>query len=243
MSTSLTFLSDIKNEFIIRQNSATTAAYYTDSVLGGWADQSQKMAAAYKKWPMTSAKYSTSYASLAVDDDGKTYGNYPEGWKLQSIRQLKIGGMLYDKRDFYYGFHKFLEDFSSADDKIFTDYNNLFYINAGSGNSGTVVVWGQYVPNLDLTDPNSITIFSYSDEDGNQAIVEFMQGFAMTREKKEQEAALHFAKGYSILDRLWVRFGDEKFNYKTSDNDGMFKRIDVVGGAFREDEFKRDQFI
>lgn len=242
MSTSLTFLSDLQTEFVVRQNSATTVAYYTDTVIKSWADQSHKMAAAYKKWPMTSAKYSTTYASLAVDDDGKTYGVYPEGWKQQSIRQLKIGGLLYDKRDFY-GFHKFLETFPSAGDKIFTDYGNLFYINAGSGNSGTVAVWGQYVPNLDLTDPNSVTIFSYIDEDGNQAIVEFMQGLAMTREKKEQEAAVHFAKGYAFLDRLWTRFGDEKFNYKTSDNDGMFKRIDVVGGAFREDEFKRDQFI
>lgn len=241
MSTSLSTLAEIQTEFVVRQNSATTVAYFTDAVIRNWMDQAHKYAAGYKKWPMTEGRISTSYASLATDDDGKLYGNYPEGWKLRSLRMLKVGGFLFAKKDFY-AYNRFLEDFPSATDKVYTDHGNLYYLNSAASPTGTVTMWGQYVPILDTTDPTAQTIFSGTDEDGNQAIVELMQSFAMTREKKEDEAKNHLVKAQAILEGVWKKFTDESAMYTQPDNDGMFKRIDVVGGGFRADNLKRDQF-
>lgn len=241
MSTSLSTIGEIKTEFLVRHNSATTISYFTDTILQNWIDQAHKYATSYKKWPFTEGRSSTSYASLTTDEDGATYGLYPEGWKLKAIRLLQIGGKTYDKRDFI-GFRKFLDTFPSATDKIWTDYGLRYYINAGAQGSGTVSVFGQYVPALDLTDLSAATVFSGIDENGNLAIVELMQSYAMTKEKKEDEAKVHLEKAQILLEGVWRQFTDEGFNYKTSDSDGMFKRVDVVRGALRDDLFKRDQF-
>lgn len=241
MSTSLSTIGEIKTEFLVRQNAATTVTFITDSMAQNWLDQAHRYAASYKKWPFTEGRVSTSYSSLATDEDGFLYGQYPEGWKLRTIRLLQIGGKTYDKRDFI-GFRKFLDTFASATDKIWTDYGLRYYINANAQGSGTVAVFGQYVPTLDLTDLSATTIFSSIDEDGNLAIVELMQSYVMTKEKKEDEAKIHLEKAQLLLEGIWKNFSDEGFNYKTSDSDGMFKRVDVVRGALRDDLFKRDQF-
>ncbi len=241
MSTSLSTIGEIQTEFVLRQNSATTVAYYTDTAIRNWVDQGHKYAAGYKKWPMTEGRISTSYASLATDDDGKTVGQYPEGWKLRSLRMLKVGGYLFNKKDFY-AYNRFLEDFPGATDRVYTDHGSLYYINGNASPTGTVTMWGQYVPILDTTDPSQTTIFSGTDEDGNLAIVELMQSFAMTREKKETEAAAHLLKAQQLLEGVWKKFTDESAMYTQPDNDGMFKRIDVAEGGFRADVFKRDRF-
>lgn len=242
MSSSLSTVGEIKAEFIVRQSSATTTAQVTDTMLSNWLDQGHKYSAGWKKWPMTEGRSATSYTSLLTDDEGLLYGNYPEGWKLRSIRFMRIGGDRYDKKDFF-GFMKFLEDTPSANDKLFTDYGRLYYVNAQANGGGTVSVWGQFVPTIDTTDTAATTIFSGTDEDGNLAIVELMQSYAMTREKKEDEAKLHLEKAQAILDGVWKKFTDEGFAYQQSpSNEGMFKRIDVARGALRDDLFKRDQF-
>lgn len=238
MSTSLTTIAEIQTEFQVRQGSATTVANYTDSIIRNWIDEAHKFAASRYKWPMTEGRSSTSFASLVTDEDGFTYGVYPEGWKLRTIRHLEAGGEVYDKKNFIF-FRKYFKENTGADDQFWTDYNNRYYINGGSG---TVAVWGQFTPNLDLTDTAAKTIFSDIDEDGNQAIVELVQSFAMTKEKKEDEAKLHLEKALGFLDAVWKRFTDEGFAYQTPDNEGMFKRIDVVNGGLRDDLFKRDQF-
>lgn len=250
MSQSLTSIGDIKTEFMVRMSVATTVAFYTDAIVNNWIDEAHKMAAGYHKWPMTEGRVSTTFASLVTNEDSLLTGVYPEGWKARSIRMLTVGGKNYEKKSFM-GFTKFLQTFPQSTDKIFTDYGLTYYINAGAQGSGTVAIFGQYTPNLDLTDPTASTVFSGIDEDGNQAIVEFMMFLALTREKTPtivmkgrmvSAAFQHQQAGYAILDQLWKRFTDEAFAYQSPDNDGMWKRIDIVGGGLRDDLFKRDQF-
>lgn len=240
MSTSISTVGEIQAEFVVRQNSATTIAYYTDTVIKSWIDQAHKFAAGYKKWPMTSARAATTYASLVLDEEGLLSGQYPEAWKLNSIRFLRIGGKRYEKKSFF-SFLKFLEDKPSASDEIYTDYGRLYYVNAGANGSGTISIWGQYIPALDTTDPNAATIFSGVDVNGNLAMVELMQSYAMTREKKESEAKVHFEKALSLLEAAWKLFEDDNFVKQEANTDGMFSRIDVVGGRTRDD-FNSDQF-
>lgn len=242
MSTSLTTIGEIKTEFLVRMNAGTTVAYYTDTIIQNWIDQSHKRAAGFKPWPFTEGRASTTYASLATDEDGVTYGFYPEGWKRDSLRLLQIGGKRMDKKNFY-DFKKYLEDNPATQDKIFTDFNGLYYINSGAGLSGTVAVWGQYTPNLDLTDPSAKTVFSDSQEEGNQAIVAFIQSLAFVREKKFKQADEHMQIAEALLKGVWDRIAGNQFDYQTTPSDGMFKRIDIVRGAMRDDTYKRDQFL
>jgi hypothetical protein len=235
-------LGDLRTEFFVRSQSSSTLAFYTDEITGDWADQAHKWAAGYKKWPFTEGRVSTTFASLSTSEDGYLVGEYPEGWKSDSLRLLTVGGKRFNKKNFY-KFQSFIEDNPSADDKLFTDFGRRFYINPNaSGLSGTVVVWGQYTPaTIDNTDPSVTTVFS-GEEDGNDAIVEKMIALAKTREKKLNEAIAHEKKASLILDELWKKIQDEQFGYQDTDNEGMFKRIDIVGGGFRDDTYNRDQF-
>ena len=231
----------IVNEVLVRLSVSTTNAYYTDSILREWYGQSQHWAAAYKKWPMTEGRVSTTFASLVNDEDGLLRGEYPEGWKADSIRLLTIGGKQVDKKN-YYNFRKFLEDNSADDKRVFSDFGRAFYINPNIDLSGTVTVWGQYTPAYDITNENELTIFSDYEPDGNEAMVNEMLSYAHTREKDTNTALAYHQRAVQILDNIWAKIQNEQFGYQTTEGEGMYKRIDVLGGALRDDLFKRDQF-
>lgn len=242
MSTSLYTIGELKTEYLVRNQTSTTAAFYSDAIINSWLDQAHKWAAGFKKWPFTEGRVSTTYASLVTDEDGLLAGEYPEGWKPDSIRMLRVGGKRFHKTNFY-KFQSFFEDNPGSEKKLFSDYGRRFYINSLSGVSGTVVVWGQYAPALDLTDLSQPTVFSGADESGNDAIVEYMLYLSRIREKNETTALIHLQFATQLLSAIWDQVKDEQYAYQTVDDEGMFKRFDVIGGALRDDLFKRDQFI
>lgn len=232
---------DIKGEFLVRNQASTLVGFYTDTILNNWLDTSHKWAAGYKKWPHTEGRASTTFASLATSEDGYLTGNYPEGWKPDSIRLLTIGGKRVAKKDFY-KFQSFLEDNTSNNERIFTDFGLNYYVNPNIDLSGSVSVWGQYTPaNLDGTDTTLQTVFGATEE-GNEAIVEMMMSYAKKREKKLPESIAHIKEAMRILDELWKKIQDEQYQYGVTNDDGMFKRIDIIHGGLRDDIFNRDQF-
>jgi hypothetical protein len=232
---------DIINEFYVRTRGDSSISYYTEDMANDWFIQGLRWAAAYRKWPMTEGRISTTFASLSTDEDGILVGEYPEGWKSDSIRILRIGGKRLDKKN-YQQFLQFLEDNPDSEDRIYSDFGRRYYINPSIDLSGTVTAWGQYTPYVDVTDTTAKTPFSDSEEEGNMAIVEAMIGFAYASERKADLARTHFETAKGLLDGMWENIKDEQYGYQTTDNDGMFKRIDVLGGALRDDLFKRDQF-
>ena len=66
--------------------------------------------------------------------------------------------------------------------------------------------------------------------------------FAAYREKKYQQSQVHAQRAVEILERLWKNIADEQFGYQDVNDDGMFKRLDIINGGYREDTIKRDQF-
>lgn len=219
----------------------TTTGLYSDEILNDWFKKAYAFAAGYRKWPFTEGRVSTTFASLVTDEDGLLVGEYPEGWKSDSIRLLKIGGERLDKKDFY-KFQNYLEDNSSAEDKIFSDFSRRYYVNPNASVSGTVVMWGQYSPYLDVTDLSALTVFSYNEDEGNEAIVEEMMSYVKKKEDKLAEAEAHHKRAIEILDRIWQRTREEQFAYQEVGGDGMFERFDAVEGGFHDEILKRDQF-
>jgi len=232
---------EIITEVLVRLSVSTTNAYYTDTIMRNWYMQSNQWSSAYKKWPMTEGRVSTTFASLVTSEDGYLKGEYPEGWKADSIRLLTIAGKQVDKKNFY-EFRKFIEDNSGSDERIFSDYNQSYYINPSIDLSGTVTAWGQYTPLVDITDENELTPFSNAQPDGNEAIVNEMLSYAHTREKDANAAMLYHQRATQILDNIWEKVKNEQFAYGPTDGEGMWQRIDVINGGFRDDLFNRDQF-
>lgn len=231
----LNSVSDIQTEVLVRNNRTTTDSFITDAMLDDWLRSSHLWAAAYKKWPFTEGRASTTYSASA---DGLPYF---EGWKTDSIRYLTIGDKRLAKKNFY-EYQRFIEDYPESTDRIFTDFSRTVYVNPNADVSGTLVAWGQYTPAIDATDKTATTIFSGYEEDGNEALVEKMTSYLKRREHLVEEAELHDQRASSKLEEVWGRVKDEQFGYQTLEGDGMWKRFDVVEGGFRDDLFNTDQF-
>ena|SRR3990167_1573873 len=230
---------NIKSEILVRLGVSTTISYYTDAILNNWIVESNRWATGYKKWPFTEGRVSTTFASGVTDEDGLLRFEYPEGWRADSVRLLTIGGSQLNKKN-YYGFRKFLEDNSGSDEKIYSDFGRQIFINPNIDLSGTVTAWGQYTPFLD--DSITLTVFSDNEEEGNEAMVYKVMEYAYERDSKLQESITALNKAKDLLETLWQKIQNEQFGYQETDSEGIFKRLDVLGGATRDDLFKRDQF-
>jgi hypothetical protein len=233
---------DIITEVLVRNNRTTTDSFITDSTIQGWLKDAHTWAASYKKWPFTEGRYSTTASSTSTSPEGYTRLAYPESFKADSVRLMTVDGKRFEKKNFY-KFQEFVEDNSGDDDLIYTDYGRELLINPNaSGFSGTVVLWGQYSPILDVTDLSAKTIFSDYDEEGNEALVEKMTAYLKRREHLPDEAELHDQRAQAVLEAIYTRFADEQFAYHDTGGDGMFKRFDVVNGGFREDVYNTDRW-
>lgn len=233
---------DILTEVLVRNNRTTTDGFITDSTLQGWVKDAHTWAAAQKKWPMTEGKSSTSSSSTVASAEGYTSLSYPENWKSDSVRLLTVGGKRFYKKNFY-KFQSFMEDNSSDTSKIYTDFGRQLLINPNASDfSGTIVLWGQFGPILDVTDFTSLTIFSNADEQGNEAIVEKASEYLKRREHLEYEAQVHGQTALALLEQVSQKIGEEQFNYQDTLNEGWMKRFDVLRGGFKEDIFRRDQW-
>ncbi len=226
---------DIKNEVIVRLSTDTSVAYYTDTILNSWVNTAHRFATAYKRWPFTEGRVDTTYVS------GQERYLYPEGWRTDSIRILQVGGKRVQKTNFE-DYQNYIEDNAGGSDRIFTDFVREYYINPSIDLAGTVTVYGQYNPIIDVSIPATETVFTNYEEEGNEAIVEEMMAYALEREKKMEEAIAHHKKAKEILDGVYARtIKDEGFGYQTKNRE-MFKRINVIEGLQQDETFKRNQF-
>lgn len=235
-------ITDIIAEVLVRNNRTTTDSFITDTMLTDWLQSSHRWASAYKKWPFTEGRVSTTFASLVTDQDGYLRGEYPEGFKSDSLRSLYIGGKMVQKTQFQQ-FQKYLEDRPQDNKRIFSDFGRSYYINPRIDLSGTVSVWGQYTPVIDVTDGTAPTLFTNAEIEGNEAIVEKMTAYLKRREHLPDEAELHDQRASAKLEEIWGRIGDEQYGYQPTNSEGIWKRMDVSNGAYFEDSLKRDQFI
>lgn len=230
-------IGDIQGEFLVRGNITTTSGFYTDTIINDWTRIAHDFAVGYKKWPFTEGRISTTY----VADTSDVGLAYPEGWKADSIRFLQVGGKRLKKVNFY-DYQTFREDNVSANDRIFSDFGQLYFINPNADVSGTTTAWGQYTPIIDPTDLSATTVFSLYGNEGNEAIVNEMMSYAMTKKEKTNEANNYHKKAQEILEGIWLRIGAEQSGYQPYEGEGIWKRFDVLNGGFREDIIKRNQW-
>jgi len=224
---------NIFNEVLVRNNRTTTDGFITDANLKTWFNDANIWGASYKKWPFTEGRVSTTYTTVEE-------WNF-EGYKADSFRILQVGGKRLKKLNFE-DYQIFREEEASSNDRVYSDFGKLVFINPNIDASGTLTGWGQYQPIVDVTDETGLTVFSDWDAEGNEAIYEKMSSFLKRREHLTQEAELHDQRANTKLDEIWKRILDEQFKYQTHPTSGgMFERFDVLDGR-PTDEIKRDQF-
>lgn len=237
----------IFTEVVVRGGVTTTATtaqgLFTDTILRNWVDYAHRWAAAYKPWPFTECRSTTTYTSS--QEEWTLLTSYETPFKADSIRLLQIGGERLQKLNFE-DYQIFREEHSSDSDRVFSDYARMLFVNPNVDLSGTMTAWGQFQPPAwsDTTDDHPTSgaqsVFSTSEDEGNQAIVEEALSYLKEREKKTEESIRHHEKAINLLEVLWKRMGDEQFGYQ-SKNRGMFKRIDLVSGSYYDDT-SEDQF-
>lgn len=224
---------DIITEVLVRNNRTTTDSFITDTMLQSWLKNSHIWAAAQHKWPCTEGRVSTTYAGIEEI--------IFEGYKMDSFRFMQIGGKRLQKVNFE-NYQQLREEQPSSTMRVYSDYGRTLFINPAMGISGTLVAYGQFQPALDTTDMTAETVFSSWDAEANEAIVEKISSFIKRREHKPDEAEAHDKRASDKLAEVAGRISQEQYAYQIKTGDGLFKRIDIVQGSFRDDITSRDQF-
>src|SRR3990167_1853080 len=217
---------DIKDEVIRRAGISSTVAYFTDAILDDWLDNAHKWAAGYKKWTVTEGRVKTTYVADSTSEEMGLA--YPENWRPDSIRFLQVGGKRFKKTNFI-KYQEFREDNSSSQDKIFSDFGRLYYVNPNAYVAGTTTLLGHFTPaDFDFTDNTAKTVFSDTVEEANEAIVEKVLAQVKQRQQKTDEALLHEKRAREILLEELEQIQEEQFAYQEHEGDGLWKRIDVL---------------
>jgi len=230
---------DIKTEVLVRSGKDTTSAWTSEAFLNDWINQSHRWAAGYKPWVWTEGRTSTTYTTVEEWDF--------EGYKADSFRLVQVGGKLLRKLNFE-DYQIFKEESPSANDRVFSDFGGLVFVNTSIDASGTLTAWGQFMP-ANIPDGDGATaddldtVFSEGGDEGNEAIVlDVLSKIAKRDNKKDESAALR-NEAKVTLEELWKRTLDEQYQYQThEDRGGLWKRFNVLTGRDTSDEVKRDQF-
>ncbi len=213
---------DIMTEFLVRNSITTTDGYITDSTLQGWLKDAAIYCSSYKKWPFTEGRVSTTYASTEEWSF--------EGYKVDSFRMMLIGGKRLTKLNFE-DYMTFREEEPQANDRVYSDFGRVVFINPNVGITGSLVAYGQYMPVLDVTDFTAQPVFSDWDDEGNEAIVVKMTEYFKNKLHLTQEAQYFSSKTDETLEKVYRRVLDEKYKEQTHPSSGgMFKGFDVLQG-------------
>lgn len=228
---------EIRTEVLVRSGKNTSSAWISESYINDWIDQAHRWAAGYKPWPFTEGRISTTYASTEEWDF--------EGYKANSFRIITVGGKMLRKLNFA-DYQIFKEESPSANDRVYSDFGGVVFINTLADVSGTLTAYGQYMPAVtpdgDANDTTE-TVFYEGGDEGNQAIIEKVLGYIAKREQKTEIANNHHLLSKSLLDGLWKRIQDEQYAYQTHpDRGGMFERVDILKGSRSDEVIKRDQW-
>ena len=229
---------EIKTEVLVRSGKDTTSAWTSEAFVNDWINQSHRWAAGYKPWPFTEGRTSTTFTTIEEWDF--------EGYKADSFRLVQVGGKKLQKLNFE-DYQIFKEQSPSANDRVFSDFGGVMFVNTSLDASGTLTAWGQYMPALipdgdGTAGDDADTVFSEGGDEGNEAIILDVLSKIANRDSKTAESKAFKEDAKKQLDELWKRIQDEQHAYQThEDRGGMWKRFDVLTGG-ESDELNRNQF-
>jgi hypothetical protein len=146
------------------------------------------------------------------------YYDYPSNWRSNSIWKLTIDGVRYGEDPdgsplSYDDFMNWKEDNSTATDKKWANQWRRYFISPTTTAGLTLCIWGIMVTEK-LVENADVTIFSYSMQECNEAII--LEAVAILKAKGEQEKAGEFRslEAKQILAMAWGKIRTENAKYE-----------------------------
>jgi len=132
---------------------------------------------------------------------GQEYYDFPDELRSNSIVRLTIDGDSYERKNFE-DFRAYKENNSTSTKKIFANYGRQFWVNPIPATTGSnnLIIWGAVQADA-LSAGSSETIFTNSNPEGNEAIVQRALGVALKRIDKKQ-SILETQEALATLQKL-----------------------------------------
>lgn len=190
----------------------TTNDLFSDTDLGEWINTAVKRAWDYKPWDFTEgSKTGTTVSDMVTSG----YADYPSDIQSATAYLLRVNGKEY-KKLLFQDYLKYLEDYPTATDRIWSEQKRFIFMNANTYSVGqTFDVFGKLMPPT-LSASGDLLPFSPDadnyEHSGNEAIVLLAYGEALDSEKfkNPSQAEIERKKAYQTLDILWKPFADAK---------------------------------
>lgn len=201
---------------------------FTDADLGAWIQLGLIKAWDFRPWPFT--QHTETGTTISAD-----YYDHPPELMNGSIYLLKVAGKEY-KKLLMEDYLKYLEDFPTAADRIWSEHETFIFINKNAYTVGDPFdLYGKRLAPAVSSSSDLLPFSPVSDNyeySGNQAIIELAYGEALDSEKKQNpnQAEIERKKAYQTLDLLWKPFADSRALLQSKGRP-MFNIPDYFGGS------------
>jgi len=205
-------LSDIRTVVQSDLTVGSESTLYSPTTIDIAINRAYRKAGALFAWPeLMDAKKTTS-------ENSNEYYDYPANWRSNSVWKLKIDGERYgeDPDGSPLSFDDYLnwkEDYPTNTDKKWANQERRYFITPTPADGVEICIWGQMVTSS-LSSDGSVTIFSYSMPEGNEAIA--LEAVAILKSKGENEKAGEFRSNEAkqLLLIAWNKIAKEKAKYE-----------------------------
>lgn len=158
---------EMRTELQSRLGVSSNSSKYPSSRIQQLIKDSHMWATSLFIWdPLVKARKTSSVIN-------QEYYDYPSDFRTNTIIELELDGTEYDRKN-YETYKDYKRNHpNSTDTKIFANFGRQYFIFPipTVANSNTLVVWGA-IQATQLSADGDTTIFSLSDEQGNEAIVQ-----------------------------------------------------------------------
>src|SRR5574343_597982 len=218
--------SEMETELLARLEAADNSTLYPSARLTAVIKNAHLWATGLFPFSELQRAKKRTVTALQTDFD---YYNYPLEFRTDSLAEiLYVNDLPYDRK----AMKDFLEyrrkNPSRTDKRIFADFARQFWIFPTPSVGDIIKAYGQ-IQAADLSTPRSTTIFSVSNDQGNEAIVK--KGYADLIKAKNPKLAADEEKSASgMLAIIYQRQKDRQQTEQRLDHP-MFDVPDFVGGA------------
>jgi hypothetical protein len=200
----------------------------SDTDLGSWINLGVIDAWDYRPWPFTQGTETATLDSNPKSD----YVDHPQDLMNGSIYLLRVGGKEY-RKVLMEDYLKYLEDFPTATDRIWSEQETFLFINKNAYSiNDTFDLYGKKMA-PQLSGASDILPFSpitdNQEHSGNNAIVLLAQAWALESEKKNKpDVAVGVrTQALGILKSLWKPYAQSRA-YLQSKGRPMFDLPDLL---------------
>ncbi len=211
----MTFLEakqELARKLDINYSDIANNGLFTDADLAAWINLGVIDAWDYKPWPFTQG---TETATTNSDMVTNGYADHPADLINGSVYLLRVGGKEY-KKLLMEDYLKYLEDFPTATDRIWSEHETFIFINKNAYTVGDAFdLYGRKIA-IQLSADGDILPFSpvtdNQEHSGNHAIVLLAQSWALESEKKKMPdiAVGVRQEALGILKTLWKPFAQSR---------------------------------